>query len=275
MRGIKRNGAIAVALLVLCSSTAAANGAPLASGVLRTGGEVVSSGRFITNPSSWAKAGAHAVTRVTYRTASGPDEVGVRSGPTLRPYAAVRKFSRRRDAGVGRIRFEASVLAPIAFMRFCLRYAEDCKVRPTASPHGPVKLTDERRDELVAVNRSVNRSIKPQENLKGVTAEEWLVSPRKGDCNDYAVTKRHELLARGWPSRSLLLAEAIVASGEHHLVLVARTRDGDFVLDNLNWDVRPVAQIRYQWVRAQEPKNPKFWSKISVARTSRVATNAW
>jgi predicted transglutaminase-like cysteine proteinase len=67
--------------------------------------------------------------------------------------------------------------------------------------------------ELSKVNRDVNHSIKPQAKLKSVLAEEWLVAPRQGDCSDYAVTKRHELLARGWPSHSLLLAEVVVTSG--------------------------------------------------------------
>jgi predicted transglutaminase-like cysteine proteinase len=57
-------------------------------------------------------------------------------------------------------------------------------------------------------------------------------------------------------------------------VLVVRTRDEDLVLDNLNANVRPVSQVHYQWVRAQQQKNPKFWSTISVARATRVAANA-
>lgn len=105
-------------------------------------------------------------------------------------------------------------------------------------------------------------------------AEQWLVAPRYGDCNDYAVTKRHELLAHGWPSHSLLLAEVEVAWGEHHLVLVVRTREDDLVLDNLKSDVRPVSQITYRWVRAQQMENPKFWSTINVTRADRVAMNA-
>lgn len=137
----------------------------------------------------------------------------------------------------------------------------------------PVELTRARKAELVMVNREVNHAIKPQENVNGVMAEEWLVSPRAGDCNDYAVTKRHRLLARGWPSRSLLLAEVVIPSGEHHLVLVVRNREDDLVLDNLNPRVRPAAQVPYEWVRAQETKNPKFWSTISVKRAAQVATN--
>jgi predicted transglutaminase-like cysteine proteinase len=92
----------------------------------------------------------------------------------------------------------------------------------------------------------------------------WLVAPRAGNCHDYAVTKRHELLAHGWPARSLLLSEVITASGEHHLVLIVRMKDVDLVLDNLNANVRPVALTRYWWVRVESPANPKFWSTVSV-----------
>jgi predicted transglutaminase-like cysteine proteinase len=164
------------------------------------------------------------------------------------------------------------VLAPNAFVRFCIRYPEDC--RATDFHQTPVLLTKTRMAELSKINRDVNLSIKPQPNPEGVSAEEWLVAPARGDCNDYAVTKRHELLVRGWPSSSLLLAEVVTQSGEHHLVLVVRTREDELVLDNLDWTIRSVSQIKYQWVRAQQPDNPKFWSKISTASVDRLAMNA-
>lgn len=184
------------------------------------------------------------------------------------PYADIRPASRTSAA------LNTPVLAPIAFVRFCARYPEDCKRRSTEVDRTPVPLTRARLAELSKVNHEVNLSIKPQENRAGVLAEQWLVAPGRGDCNDYAVTKRHELLARGWPSHSLLLAEVVVASGEHHLVLVVRTRENDLVLDNLNWDVRPASQIDYQWIRAQQAENPKFWSKMNVARVDRLAMDA-
>jgi predicted transglutaminase-like cysteine proteinase len=177
------------------------------------------------------------------------------------------------EPNVDRLNFETPILAPMAFMRFCIRYPQDCKVQRMSFRPAPVTLTKARKAELAKVNRDVNRTIKPQANLNGVMAEEWLVAPLDGDCNDYAVTKRHELLARGWPSRSLLLAEAVVASGEHHLVLVVRTREDDLVLDSLSSIVRPIAQIHYRWVRGQQPGNPKLWSAINVTRTARLAMN--
>lgn len=185
-------------------------------------------------------------------------------------YAAPRQI----ETNIDRIGFNTPSLAPMAFVRFCVQYPQDCAVRRMAFRPQPVDLTAARKVELAKVNRDVNRAIRPQANTKGVMAEEWLLSPREGDCNDYAVSKRHELLALGWPSRSLLLAEVVISSGEHHLVLVVRTREADLVLDNLNWNVRPVSQIRYEWVRAQQEKNPKFWSTINVTRATRVAVNS-
>ena len=179
------------------------------------------------------------------------------------------------DAGsVERIAFSKPVLAPVAFVRFCTRYPDDCKDGPIDLDRAPVQLTKERWAELEKINRDVNRAIRPEANPDGVVGEQWLIAPRYGDCNDYAVTKRHELLARGWPAHSLLLTEVVVASGEHHLIVVVRTSEGDFVLDNLSAYVRPVFQIEYEWVRAQRTENTRFWSAINVARADRVAMNS-
>lgn len=177
-------------------------------------------------------------------------------------------------AGLTSATFNTPVLAPVAFIHFCDRYPEDCKVHSNDFDQAPIPLTQARLAELSKINREVNNSIKPRASLGGVSAETWLVAPTHGDCSDYAVTKRHVLLAHGWPSRSLLLAEVIIDSGEYHLVVVVRTRDGDLVLDNLNSDVRPVSQVKYQWVRAQKTENPKFWSTIKVGRIDRLAMDS-
>ena len=187
--------------------------------------------------------------------------------PPIRPRASITMTT-------DRIVFETPALAPMAFVRFCQRYPNECKPhRMMFRPH-LTELSQARMAQLVQVNRDVNRAIRPQENLKGVTGEEWLLSPREGDCNDYAVTKRHKLLELGWPASALLLTEAVVPSGEHHLVLIVRTKEEDVVLDSLNWNVRPLSQVSYAWVRAQKQGNPRFWSTVSVAHAARVAMNA-
>jgi predicted transglutaminase-like cysteine proteinase len=42
----------------------------------------------------------------------------------------------------------------------------------------------------------------PERNSEGLAGEKWLIGPSSGDCNDYAVTKRSELLDRLAHSRA-------------------------------------------------------------------------
>lgn len=165
---------------------------------------------------------------------------------------------------VERVALGQPVLAPLAHTRFCLRYPEDCSAAGVVADDAIVTLTNERRAELEFVNRTVNRALKPDRPHEPVTGENWLISPATADCNDYAVTKRHELLARGWPSSALLLAEVVTPIGEHHLVLIVRTDMGDLVADNLNMAILRWEFTRYHWVRAQSPENPQFWLTVLV-----------
>jgi hypothetical protein len=50
-----------------------------------------------------------------------------------------------------------------------------------------------------------------QRSGDNVSNEKRLIAPKAGDCNDYAVTKRHQFLTRGWTARALLLAEVLVS----------------------------------------------------------------
>lgn len=189
--------------------------------------------------------------------------------------AAFFSYPRALGAQVNGIIFEKPALPPIAHTTFCLRYKEDCEVRGVDFRKRNIAMTVERLNELNSVNRQVNRDITPQPNLGGLATEKWIISPRAGECHDYAVTKRHELLARGWPSRALLLSEVVVPSGEHHLVLVVGMKDLDsaevvnLVLDNLNYNLRPVGMTPYRWLRMESPDNPRFWSTVSVPSHSR------
>jgi predicted transglutaminase-like cysteine proteinase len=184
--------------------------------------------------------------------------------------AAFFSYPRALRLQLEQISFVEPTLAPMAHTMFCLRYREDCEVHGIDFRKRNIALTVDRLNELNHVNREVNRNIVPQRNLGGLATEEWLVSPAAGDCNDYAVTKRHKLLELGWPSRSLLLSEVVVPSGEHHLVLIVRARDVDrmqnvdLVLDNLNYNLRPVGMTPYRWVRVETPSNPKYWSTVNV-----------
>lgn len=180
---------------------------------------------------------------------------------------------RPAEIDIERITFDTPRLAPLGFVRFCMSYPQDCVTPRKSAQSQLVSLTAVRRLELETVNRDVNRSIKPSQKVNAA-ADDWQVSPHEGKCTDYAITKRHELLARRWPGNSLLLAEVVIPSGEHHLVLVVRTRENDLVLDNLNESIRPISEIPYQWVRVQQTNNPRFWATVNASRAIRIAANA-
>ena len=185
---------------------------------------------------------------------------------TPKPYSTPRRLKPLIvKPSIAHIQFNVPVLAPMAHTMFCLQYPSDCRVRKIVFRGGAVKLTAERRAELERVNNEVNRAIIPERNVEGLAGEKWLISPRSGDCNDYAVTKRHKLLVRGWPARALLLSEVVTSWGEHHLVLVVRTQNGDFVADSLTPKIRSWSKAPYQWVRIQSPNSPVFWSSVGNA----------
>jgi predicted transglutaminase-like cysteine proteinase len=187
--------------------------------------------------------------------------------------AAFFSFPRALISHLDRIGVSGPTLAPMAHTLFCMRYADDCAIHGVDFRRRNIALTPERWNELNTINREVNRDIIPERNMGGIATEEWLISPPAGDCNDYAVTKRHELLARGWPSRTLLLSEVVVPSGEHHLVLVVRLKEVDLVLDNLSANIRPIAIAArmYEWVRVESPYNPKFWTSVNFPTSVRLA----
>jgi predicted transglutaminase-like cysteine proteinase len=178
----------------------------------------------------------------------------------------------RVDRHEARIVFGAPMLPPFGHTRFCLIYPAECRVHGLLFRGGAIALTRSRRAELVRINAEVNRAIRPQRASESIADEKWLIAPAFGDCNDYAVTKRHLLMARGWPARALLLAEVVTPTGEHHLVLVVRTREGDLVADNLTLAVRRWIDASYQWVRIQSPDNPLFW--LAVGRPARLKPSA-
>jgi predicted transglutaminase-like cysteine proteinase len=173
------------------------------------------------------------------------------------------RVSNPQQGDVQFIRFELATLPPMAFTQFCVKYRNECKPQRIVFRGGRLKATEQRLAELDRINRTVNSSILPEPNKEGLAGEKWLLGPALGDCNDYAVTKRHQLTADGWPARDVLLSEVVTVSGEHHLVVVVRTSEGDLVLDNLTDQIMPWSHKPYRWVRIQRPENPNYWASVS------------
>lgn len=170
--------------------------------------------------------------------------------------------SRMLGSQVQRVNFGQPALPPVAHTRFCMDYPAECEAKAEPRSLDYPEVTGESWATLVQINQQVNRAVQFERNMGGLAQERWQIAPLTGECHDYAVTKRHELVALGWQPRNLLLAEVVTPGGEHHLVLVVRGKEGDYVLDNVNWSIRKVGQTPYRWLRIQSPDNPAFWSTI-------------
>jgi predicted transglutaminase-like cysteine proteinase len=181
--------------------------------------------------------------------------------------AAPLGFSHNLTGEYSRIRLGegAPVLAPFEHVRFCLKNPTECV--GDASGLEQAELDDALVQTITTVNASVNAAIEPMRKTADYTPSSgWRIAPSQGDCNDYAVTKRHRLIEAGLPARSLVLAVVKTARGEGHLVLVIKTTGGDFVLDNLNAGIRPWFETNYEWVSRQSSENPRFWVHAKQTR---------
>jgi predicted transglutaminase-like cysteine proteinase len=158
-------------------------------------------------------------------------------------------------------------LAPFQHVRFCLRYPADCRSNPTEEER--IDLTGENAELLDRVNRGVNAALAPVKKSYGKDLREaWTIALFTGDCNDYAVTKRHELLKSGLPAKALRLAVVKTSLGSDHLVLLVATTKGDLVLDNLTEAILPWQSADYQWMKIQSARDARFWYEVKVSGAS-------
>lgn len=116
------------------------------------------------------------------------------------------------------------------------------------------------------VNQQVNRSIRAVSDTANYgQADYWALQSgrdQSGDCEDYAMTKRHHLIEAGVPSDALTFAIVRTSWGELHAVLILATDEGDMVLDNLTpWIVR-WDKTSYRWIERQMPGHPLEWRSI-------------
>ncbi len=151
----------------------------------------------------------------------------------------------------------AATIPPGGFLGFCVKNLQEC--RASSQDTAAIELTKDRWQDLVAVQTKVNSDISPRENLRHA----WeYAAGGYGDCNTFALTKRHELIERGWPRQALLLASATTERGEGHLVLVVHTTAGDLVLDNRVAPVVDWSALPYHWVSIQSPASPLRWLAV-------------
>jgi predicted transglutaminase-like cysteine proteinase len=158
----------------------------------------------------------------------------------------------------------SATLAPFQHVRFCLRYPADCQ--PNSVHNARVEFNPQTIEQIRRVNNNVNQAIAPRDkNYEKNLKDGWTIAPSAGDCNDYAVTKRHMLLKNGFPSSALLLSVIKTPSGVGHLVLIVATTRQDVVMDNLTDAVLPWQETNYRWLKIQSAIDPRNWNQVDQA----------
>jgi len=162
---------------------------------------------------------------------------------------------------------------PVGHSEFCKRYPSECRVKSRTESR--VHLTSARWNALVAVNNAVNWTITPVTDAELFGREEvWVYPETKGDCEDFVLLKRRELIKKGWPVGSLLITVVRQRNGDGHAVLTILTDRGDLVLDNLEPQVKIWTQTDYRYVKRQSEFDAGRWIAIDDARTSSVGSLA-
>ncbi|WP_234906127.1 transglutaminase-like cysteine peptidase [Affinirhizobium pseudoryzae] len=151
------------------------------------------------------------------------------------------------------------VLAPFGFVSYCVQNQEDCK--PSAGPE-TVEWSYRMMRELRQVNYRINKSIVPVNDDDG--SDQWQASAASGDCEDYVLTKRKELINKGWPAKAMRIAVAYTPDNIGHAVLVVRTTKGDLVLDNRTNSIVSWRETDLRWVMLQSGENPLFWNSVAA-----------
>ncbi|WP_171240787.1 transglutaminase-like cysteine peptidase [Ruegeria sp. HKCCA5491] len=161
------------------------------------------------------------------------------------------------------IRAVAASPPPSGARQLCRQYSWACSSKASLS------LSTQQEMQIVhRVNRQVNattREVTDQSQYR--TVERWaLPTSRGGDCEDFALLKKRDLIRAGIDPSKLLIATVLDTRRRAHAVLVYRSAGGDLILDNLTNRIKHWSSTRYLFLRMQDPRQPSNW--VGVYRKS-------
>lgn len=157
------------------------------------------------------------------------------------------------------IPIKGAATTPDGASRLCVTYAWAC-----AKSGRILQVGEAEMGVLRAVNSRANRIIRSITDLQQYQmAERWaLPSKMGGDCEDYALAKKRDLIRTGFPAEQLLIATLLDRKRQSHAVLVVKTGVQDLVLDNLTDQILPWQKTGYTFLRMQDPRNPRRWVSV-------------
>ncbi|OLP59080.1 transglutaminase [Xaviernesmea oryzae] len=150
---------------------------------------------------------------------------------------------------------------PIGHYEFCQTHQSECSITSPSSP--PPRVTEYGWKVIRDINTTVNHAITPMTDMELYGREEfWTYPETAGDCEDYALLKRRDLLEKGFSPADVLMTVVRKPDGEGHAVLTVRTAQGDFILDNLEDEVKLWTKTPYRYLKRQASFNTGRWVTI-------------
>lgn len=152
-----------------------------------------------------------------------------------------------------------AVAAPAGARDICRRYSWAC-----ARSGRAVTITDKHMRLVRSVNSRINSRVREVTDKSQYRREEYWALPtrRGGDCEDFALLKKRELIRLGLPPERLLIATVLDRKRNAHAVLIVRTAQGDYVLDNLTSRILHWKRTGYSFIRMQNPSAPRSWNVV-------------
>ncbi len=156
---------------------------------------------------------------------------------------------------------------PRAYHAMCARGPMLCAAdfrASTGMPGAPATMTEPRWQQVLDLNERLNDAIRPRDDIDvyGVS-DYWTEGRGIGDCEDFIIAKKQALMRAGWRAEQLLYAVVEGFHRPYHAVLVLRTMDGDYVLDNLTDRIEPWEETGYDFVIRQSAAAPANWVRVS------------
>jgi predicted transglutaminase-like cysteine proteinase len=187
-------------------------------------------------------------------------KIAMTTGLMIGVVAALQTPSSAGPAQVGHVAAAGDTSVPFGWVDFCRRYRGECDTRPV-EPNRDVELSARTFREIERINRWVNANIRPVSDMDhwGVVDQWDYPTDGKGDCEDYALLKRKLLIEEGFPMSALLMTVVHDGHDDGHAILMVRTDHGDFMLDNLNDELKGWRQTGYRFVKRQSQADPNVW----------------
>jgi len=161
---------------------------------------------------------------------------------------------------------------PVGHLEFCQSRPAECRPYDRVEP--ATVLNESNWQQLVSINAYYNQNIVPVTDFDLYQVDEFWTYPNGyGDCEDFALIKRRDLIAAGWHPSTLMIAVVKEANGNGHAVLIARTDRGDLVLDNQESEIRLWNETPYKYIKRQSQAHAGQWVDMIDDRVTVVAAN--